>query len=344
MASLLKASLTIQYGEITPNMHFSRLNPEIEPFYENLMIPTSSRAWPTASSIRRASVNSFGFGGTNAHAILENYVPTTEQETQCIQSTANALPFVFSAQSEKSLVEYLENFANYLDTTPCLKLRDLSDTLLSRRTRFALTTYFSATSKEILSEKIRLKLQDARADPKTSIGWRQSTSPTYPEKPLSVLLVFTGQGAQWPRQAYELVESSATIRKTLETLEKRLSELPEPDRPSWSLTEELGKDTTDSRIGESELSQPLCTAIQIFQVDLLRAAGVKFTAAVGHSSGEIGAAYAIGIVTAEEAICIAYYRGLYSTLAQGKCGEEGTMMAVEGTKRRNRSCMRVRQV
>jgi acyl transferase domain-containing protein len=74
--------------------------------------------------------------------------------------------------------------------------------------------------------------------------------------------------------------------------------------------DELSKDTEQSRINEAEFSQPLCTAVQIALVNLLRSWGVSPAAIVGHSSGEIAAAYACGAITATEAITLAYYRGL----------------------------------
>lgn len=126
----------------------------------------------------------------------------------------------------------------------------------------------------------------------------------------------------------ELLKSSTVASQVIERLETRLRQLPKADRPQWSLMQELEKEPSSSRIGEATLSQPLCTAVQILQVELLRAAGIDFAAIVGHSSGEIAAAYAAGFFSAEDAICIAYYRGLHSKLASGPNGKPGAMMAI----------------
>ena len=126
----------------------------------------------------------------------------------------------------------------------------------------------------------------------------------------------------------ELLKSSEVASQVIERLETRLLQLPIADRPTWSLMEELKKEPSSSRIGEATISQPLCTAVQIRQVELLRVAGIKFYAVVGHSSGEIAAAYAAGYLSAEDAICVAYYRGLYSRLALGSDGSPGAMMAI----------------
>lgn len=116
------------------------------------------------------------------------------------------------------------------------------------------------------------------------------------------------------------------------SLEKRLSGLGD-DSPLWSLTEELLKDPATSRIGEAAFSQPLCTAIQLLLIAMIRASNIELTAVVGHSSGEIAAAYASGVIpTPEDAICIAYLRGKYTKFSGGASnGPKGAMMAVGTT-------------
>lgn len=143
-----------------------------------------------------------------------------------------------------------------------------------------------------------------------------------------ILGVFTGQGAQWPAMGAELLSKSGVARDIISTLERRLARLPFTDRPPWSLLEEMQRPVDCSRVAEATLSQPVCTAVQIVLVDILRSSGIEFSAVVGHSSGEIAAAYAAGMISAEDAICIAYYRGLHSHLAAGRDGQEGAMMAV----------------
>lgn len=95
----------------------------------------------------------------------------------------------------------------------------------------------------------------------------------------------------------QLIRSSEFVRNRLQDLEKSLASLPAEDQPRWNLTEQIlaGKET--SRIAEAALSQPLCTAIQVVLVDLLRTAGINFTTVVGHSSGEIGAAVCIPLLS-----------------------------------------------
>ncbi|KAJ0115637.1 hypothetical protein J7T55_010460 [Diaporthe amygdali] len=333
LAGLLKASLAIQHEIIPPNLLFERLNPRIRPFYQNVSVPTSPISWPSVphGHPRRASVNSFGFGGANAHAILESY-PQHREEQLPAQLPAHSepivFPFIFSAASRDSLLEYLSSFATYLlDDGARVSMQDLAYTLNSRRTRFPFVAAFSAATREQLATMINSKLGSVKHDAEDDFVVRVQQAHHSP-KP-RILAVFTGQGAQWPRMGAELVSTSASARRVLNKLEARLARLPTQDRPSWSLTEELLKPAHSSNIGTAAVSQPLCTAIQIILVDLLRTSGVELSSVLGHSSGEIAAVYAAGLISAEDAICIAYYRGLCTEYAQGPEGQPGAMMAVE---------------
>lgn len=114
---------------------------------------------------------------------------------------------------------------------------------------------------------------------------------------------------------HELLRSNAVFRSRIQSLDRYLQTLGAP----WSIAEEMTKSASKSRVNDAEFSQPLCTALQIALVDAFSAVGVKAGAVVGHSSGEIAAAYAAGVLTASEAIAAAYYRGT-SSKAQTKVG------------------------
>lgn len=271
-------------------------------------------------------LNSFGFGGTNAHAILESYDNSITNTTEKSASSAisSLTPFVFSAASEKSLKAYLKSFATWLEAnSETIDLRSLAYTLHSCKSRLQFATVIAALDTTELHTKIlgKLQSQPSSADEPLSVRTRPER-----ERGPVILGVFTGQGAQWPAMGAELICKSSTAANIVSALEDRLARLPVKDRPRWSLTKEMQR-SVDSRVGEAALSQPLCTAVQIVLVDLLRSSGVEFSAVIGHSSGEIAAAYASGAISAEDAICIAYYRGLHGDLAAGRNGQKGAMMA-----------------
>ncbi|KAF5861957.1 hypothetical protein ETB97_012280 [Aspergillus alliaceus] len=313
IAGLMKAGLAIQEGMIPPNMHFSKLNPDIEPYYDSLKVPVQLRDWPELPTgvPRRASVNSFGFGGANAHAIIESYDSDTAVDPACTPVSFRPLvphTFVFSASSEKSLVAQLKSYITFLDEHPDFPIGTLSWSLF-RRSALNFRVAFAADSLTSLASQIEKALQDSQTN-NNPLGIRVN-----PKTPREILGVFTGQGAQWATMGRELVLSSPFAESVIDNLERSLADLP--DGPDWSLKSEILASKETSRIAEGVISQPLCTAVQIMAVEVLRRAGIHFSAVVGHSSGEIACAYVSGFLSASDAIRVAYYRGKYTILARG---------------------------
>lgn len=228
------------------------------------------------------------------------------------------IPFVFSAASVKSLFAQVESTCDFLDEHSEVDLPSLAYTLSTKRSTLSLRLPIYATSAKQLRE---------RGDEKTKVSeGNTSHSVAALAAPPSVLGIFTGQGAQWPAMGSKLISSSPMVRAILGSLDASLASLPSYHSPGWTLAEVLSPDSKYS-ISEAAISQPICTAVQIVLVDLLRAAGVKFQAVIGHSSGEIAAAYAAGFLSASDAIRIAYYRGYFAKLAAGPTGEKGGMIA-----------------
>jgi hybrid polyketide synthase/nonribosomal peptide synthetase ACE1 len=224
---------------------------------------------------------------------------------------------VFSAVSGKSLSAVVAAYSDYLKTNPSVNLRALTHTLCNRRTTLPYRTSFSARDVDDLRAKLGGFVEHDVEKQRTAVS---GSAP-----PLRILGIFTGQGAQWAGMARKLIQLPGAA-KIVEHLEQSLSELIDP--PTWSLKKEFLANPCSSRIMEPAVAQPACTAVQIILVDLLRAAGISFSAVVGHSSGEIGAAYAAGYLSATDAIRIGYYRGVHLGLVQGTNGESGGMIAV----------------
>jgi acyl transferase domain-containing protein len=329
LAGVLKALLSIKHRTIFPNLLFNELNPQIEPYYDGLQVPTSPVPWPELPSgvPLRVSVNNFGFGGTNAHAIIESYEPSSSNGPVVAAKAdgTHLSPFVISAHSASSLLGNSQALLNYLVDNPSVNLTDLSWVLQNRRTAHRLRTFFSAQTRESLVQDLqKFIIQHLKATNKDNIGIRHRQ--VNPHQIPRILGVFTGQGAQWPTMGRGLLENSPLFRLALERCEEVLKALP--DGPEWSLIEELSKDSSSSRVGEAVISQPLCTAIQLALIEVVNVSGIRFNTVLGHSSGEIAAVYACGIINAAAAMQIAYYRGKYAHLAHGSNRQTGGMMAV----------------
>ncbi|KAK2058346.1 AMP-binding enzyme [Colletotrichum caudatum] len=318
LAGLIKTTAALQLKTIFPNKHFNKLNPRIAPFYRNLKVPTAEVPWPKPLNGQplRASVNSFGFGGTNSHVILESYDNDGFSNQVSEVTVPVFVPVTFSAKSADSLYGGLADYVQWLNLHPEANIRDVAITA-SRRSPFAYRAAITAASLPELSAKLSDVIRDRRVVAPTRGAPR-------------TIGIFTGQGAQSFGMMAEVLRASPWAQDRARQLEGALLEkIPPEDRPPESLVDQLllGRSPNGSSVMEARLSQPLCTMIQILMVDVLRVAGVSFDAVVGHSSGEMAAAYAAGYLTAESALCAAYYRGVHSKLAGGCSGEQGAMMA-----------------
>ncbi|KAF9886948.1 hypothetical protein FE257_010689 [Aspergillus nanangensis] len=324
LAAVIKASLALQAGVVPPNRLLEQLNPKIQPFYGNLQILSTCEDWPRLAApgcVKRVSVNSFGFGGANSHAILESY-----EMPKGVEGTSPEIaftPFTFSAGADNVLVANLRAYRDCLVARNDVCAGDLASTLNARRSTLQSRVALSASDIQGLIGNL-----DSTIEAYEESGTLAQVEQRTPEAAkLRVLGVFTGQGAQWARMGAELIESSPNAGKIIDNLDHSLRSLPPRDRPSWSLREQILRAASTSLVSTASISQPLCTALQILLVDLLREAGVTFAAVVGHSSGEIGAAYAAGCLSASDAIRVAYYRGLHLKSAT----QEGSMLAVGTT-------------
>lgn len=231
-------------------------------------------------------------------------------------------PLNVSAASSSALRAMLSSLKGYLERHPETNMHHLCYTLQSRRSTLPYRQVIFCRSRNEAIRRIEAILAED-AVPESPAITRQLDVSTP-----RILGVFTGQGAQWVQMAASIIRNSPYASKRIDELETALQCLPEGDRPDWSLRSELLADTQSSRLSQAEVAQPLCTAVQIILVDLMRAAKVNLSGVVGHSSGEIGAAYAAGFLSAASAIYVAYYRGLYARLASSEDRKPGAMLAV----------------
>ncbi|KAL3301235.1 beta-ketoacyl synthase domain-containing protein [Colletotrichum asianum] len=338
LAGVLKASLAVQNGVMVPNQHFEKLSPAVQPFYHHVRIPTEIQPWPqvTPGHPRRASVNSFGFGGTNAHCIIEEYVgcglhqPSPHKmaprdvESQP-SSTTYGMPIVLSAKSQRSLRDNMNAMLRFLQSDPGIDMADLAWTLMRKQAVLPVRHAIPSHTREGACLALQAAIKD-------NLG--VEPSPNRGNKgPPQILGIFTGQGVQWPGMCKSLLASIPWTRDIIDELDVSLQTLPTAYRPTWTLRQRICCDDGESQPTEARFSQPLCAAVQLVLLRLLEAAGIKFTTIVGHSSGEIVCAAAAGYITPFQAIRIAYLRGLAVSTsdAEPPDGARGAMLAAEIT-------------
>lgn len=307
LTSLLKVIYALENRTIPPQIKAWPLNPEI-PFAEDgLVVPSVPVPWP-AGCDERASINSFGVGGSNAHIVVESSAsyrtPCEFNASHCSTAEEDAPQLLlFSANKIESLKRMTAQYQEFLER-PDIPLANVAYTLAMRRERLPFRSFSVASL----------------------------VKPGVPSVPLSkapdqrphLVMVFTGQGTQWAQMGRQLIQRNPTFQATIRGLNKYLQEFMGADGPGWEIEAELLRPPRTSRVNQAEFSQPLCTAIQIALVDSLAAIGIEPDAVVGHSSGEIAAAYACGALTARDAIGISFLRGAAAVLQTKK----GSMAAV----------------
>jgi zearalenone synthase (highly reducing iterative type I polyketide synthase) len=340
IAGVIKSILILEKGAIPPNIHFNNPNPKIKFDDWKLHIPTEITDFPSQNGIRRISVNSFGYAGTNAHAILddrESYLRERgliESDPVIRHRKMNSLSrtktflhawtpqlFLISAQDKHGVARVRDRLLQYLaERTTVLEghidhsrklLAKLAFTLGSRRSHLQWREPVIASSLEELVQKL---------------SSNESSGPLMrSSRPPRLGFVFTGQGAQWPRMGVELM-SYAVFEEAVHSADVYLREIC---LCPWSAVEELEKSKSTSLLHLAEFSQTLCAVLQVALVDLLRSWGIRPSAVAGHSSGEIGAAYALGALSREDAWRTAYFRGMLSAGMKIMAPEiDGSMMAV----------------
>ncbi|KAI2628557.1 hypothetical protein GGR54DRAFT_636275 [Hypoxylon sp. NC1633] len=363
IAGVIKVILCLERGIIPPNSGFEILNHRVKADEWNLRFPTEPVAWPS-DGLRRASVNSFGYGGSNAHVILDdayNYLRERNLEgNHCtvrrppadlsagkslpngeyavgaptqVNTSSNGLHkehasvavngnagnslrlFVWSTSDAAGVERLGQTYRDYLaQRCPVMDtdrfLRNLAFSLSNKRTVLPWKSYILASSYNELVERLE-------SIPKPT---RSSVAP-------NLNFVFTGQGAQWATMGLGLL-SHPQSKDCLLQAERYFKSLGS----DWSLMEELKRTDESSRLSSPALAQPVCTAIQVAVVELLASWGVHPQGVVGHSSGEIAAAFCAGAIDREAAWTIAYFRGaLAARLAAAPVGskDRGAMISVQ---------------
>ncbi|KIA75578.1 polyketide synthase [Aspergillus ustus] len=286
LSSIIKMVLALENQTIPPNIHFTTPNPKIPFGPARLRVPVECESWPTGKALR-------------VGVLLESATSFTGTDRKLPEANSSQL-LVFSATHPRTLNRSITNTLEYVSTNP-VQAADASYTLGCRRKRFSHRAFAIGS--------------DSNWD--VSAVQRSGKAP-------DLVWVFTGQGAQYPGMGKDLLRESSTARETIKALDVVLNEV-DPER-SWTIEEELRQPESSSQLSKAEYSQPCCTALQIALVDVLNSLNLKPSAVVGHSAGEIAAAYAAGGLSASEAIIIAYHRGKVARQAEGT--GKGGMMAV----------------
>jgi len=311
LAGLIKTALVLKHRTIPPSLHFETPNPNIP--FEELRLRVVTETAPLESKSGNppvAVVNSFGFGGTNAQAILQS--PPQERNTPTKRPTiAERRPALLplSAKSAPALKDRAEQFRTFL-TDSNFPLPSICATA-AKQTQFSQRLVAIGHDSESLSNALRdfEKTNDENVIAgEVSVG--DSTRP---------LFVYTGQGSQWWGMGRDLLEREPVFRETIAKIDAFLAPLAD-----FTLLEELRKSEQDSRIDTTSIAQPALFAIQAGLTELWRSWGIEPGGVIGHSVGEVAASVAAGIYDLKSATELVFHR----SCLQQTTGGNGGMVAV----------------
>ncbi len=310
VAGLIKCALALHHKEIPRNLHYRVPNPEIAFSSLNLRVADQHLSWPSEDP-RIAGVNSFGYGGTNAHAVLEEAPapskPLVAQVTTAAVSAHKLVPL--SARSETALRASAERLLARLEKAPhTLSFDAVAYTLSERRSHEPWRLSMCADSSATLCEALRAHL---RGEARAGLVSGQSRSSHAPK----VAWVFTGMGPQWWGMGRQLLERAPRFRQTVEACDTLFAQLGD-----LSLMRELRAPAEASRMHRTDVAQAANFALQAGLADLYRSWGVEPSVIVGHSVGEVSAAYASGALSLEDAVRISYHRGRLQARTAGSGG------------------------
>ncbi len=338
IAGFLKAALVLHHDTVPPNRNFETPNPNI-PFERlGLEVARELQPLPHLDGITPvAAVNSFGFGGTNAHVVLEaapavaggsmakpkhvrGFTGSVQRGVgknglSSAKRATRPLLLPISARDETSLVNYAKLIKEALGS-------DDNDQEIAN------FCYSAGARKEhhqnrlvVLGRngaQLRSRLSRRLADENASDGIVQGKSTSNPG---DITFVFTGQGAQWWQMGRELYASEPVFRDVIDSIDASLTQFT-----SWSLTDEMMNPAseTSSRIHLTSIAQPAIFALQVALAELWKSWGIVPTKVIGHSVGEVAAAYVAGVYSLEDAVQIIYHR----SRLQDSAGGDGRMAAV----------------
>lgn len=326
---VLKASLCLQHRRVPAQANLKTLNPAI-PFDEyRLTIPQNESAPLPKEGPLYAVVNSFGYGGTNAVALLR--APTEAERTSAQRKVGpqnrlkgvrpsgfmKRVPLIVSAFSEKSLYAMAGRYADTLEAKPETSWDAVCFSAARYRARFRHRGLILPRSGEDQACEAIGALRALEAGKKHPALF---TAEAVTDRPTRPAFVFSGMGPQWWGMGrYVLRKAPMAVKALARTCDELFYQ-----QAGWSIIDELLKPEKQSRVQETRIAQPAIFLVQICLAEFFAQQGIRPGAVVGHSVGEVAAAYVSGALTLENAVKVIYHRSQLQARLEG----HGGMLAV----------------
>lgn len=318
VAGVIKAALTVHNRMIAPQAWLQNLNPDI-PFTENrIRIPIDAEALGETSGSSAVAVNSFGYGGTNAHVILTSAGSGSAADTETADHGRARVPhavFPVSGRNDAAARAMAERFADLIETAEAESIADpgwidhVQAAAWTRRIHHPYRSAFGYESPDDLVAQLRA-FAGNEGKPASRTLVSAGTQPVF---------VFSGMGPQWWGMGRDLLAAGGVFAETMHDIDREFQEIS-----GWSIVAALLADEAESTVTSTEVAQPANFAVQVALAAELAACGVTPSAIVGHSVGEVSAAYVSGALSLRDALLVSYHRARLQATTAGT----GGMLAV----------------
>ncbi|HSH79415.1 MAG TPA: SDR family NAD(P)-dependent oxidoreductase, partial [Herpetosiphonaceae bacterium] len=322
MPGLIKVLLQFEHRQLVPSLHYHQTSPRFDLAAAGLEIPSALRPWIGPAPLR-AGINGFGFGGTNAHVILEE-PPRTSGVHRGAGEGGTTLDRQYhllnlSARTEAALCGTARALAAFVDKHPETSVADLCFSASTARdgAEHRAAAVIHEDPREVL---VAIAERRPRRDVHTGTVRRKHQP--------RVAFLFSGQGAQYAQQGRGLYETEPAFAQVLDACAIRVGHVLGRPLLDWC----YGDGATDEEVARTAIAQPLLVAFEVALAQLVIDWGLRPSAVVGHSIGEVAAAAVAGILPVEEALLLARERGrLMDALPDG--GAMAAVFAPESTVR-----------
>lgn len=315
VAGIIKATLTLHHGLTTPLANLQKPNPSIP--FDDLGIKLSDNLYQLdlSKGPARAAVNSFGYGGSNAHAILEQYIPTaiesaTEGDKRALSHVSVPKLLPISAKSPEATRQLAQCYLEVLESG--CEVDDLIFSVVKRRAHLGQRAIVTGENNDAFKNHLRAYVNGESCEAVITGQAPYAGSD-------KIVFVFTGMGPQWWGMGQELYANDPVYRKAVEEADSVFKSIS-----GFSVLDEMLKGETESQITKTEFAQPANFLIQIGLTAVLKERGVEPSACVGHSVGELASAYISGALTLHDAMTVCFHRSQQQAKARGA----GSMIAI----------------
>ena len=293
IAGLIKTVLMLHHRKIVPQLHLQSLNQNLSLEDTRLLIPSEALDWPSDGRTRVAGVSSFGFGGANAHIVVEEASPAEiipPEEDRPLHLLA------LSAKTSTALRSIAAQYVRTFQRDPMLSVADVCYSANTGRSHFNHRVAVIGQKRDTMIEQLQLVAEGKVAKSAKVAQVRLARRP-------QLAFLFTGQGSQYVNMGRGLYEGLPAFRRTINQCDEALSDIL-----GKSLMSVLYPDGSDSPLDETAFTQPALFAIEYALAELWRSWGVEPSVVMGHSVGEYVAACVAGVFSFEDGLQLIAHR------------------------------------